>query len=516
MDFGDSAKRKLWLLAAVLVPAILLGAVKFCFTQKGHESAEDAFWHVAAARRSLGEMTAKRFPLTLSVWRDHFADKELGFHLLQKLCIQAEKLAGIPLEPPFTGILFFFLLLIFAAFAFAGTAMGISPPRIFYAAMLCAVFLPNFTYRILMLRPHIFSIALMLTAFAILSRGPHLKKICLAVFAFSFLYAWSYSTPHVICVTVFLFGLAWFPKEGWKAFAALPCSIAGIFCGLLIHPQSPNTLLIWKLQALDALLAPISGSAAVRLPFATELEVPKFAWILLALPALLAVYFLLMTYVRAIEKEGLKQIPPNLSALVFSALFWTLAMCTISIRPVEYAIPSLCLAGAAVLPYAKEHRLFSVLENEKGVWIFLIAVLTVCGTFTVNNVCQNLRKWSNPAPMEMAEFLRKTLPPGTRIANPVWSDFPYLFYAAPEYEYTWALDPMFGYAYAPDRISVIAKLTLNRIRREPSTVLSKAADAEYAVVLFRDRNHLGNYFERTCGWKVLYLGPDGWVFKLKQ
>ena len=320
----------------------------------------------------------------------------------------------------------------------------------------------------------------------------------------------------MICVTAFLFGLGWFPKERWKAFAALPCSIAGIFCGLLIHPQSPNTLLIWKIQALDALLAPISGSVTIRLPFATELEAPKFAWILLALPAILSVYFLMMAYIRAIEKEGLKQIPPNLNVLVLSAFFWTCAMCTISIRPVEYAIPSLCLAGMMMLPYAKEHRLFSVTEHEKGVWIFLVSLLLICGGFTVNNVSLNLAKWSKPAPVRMAEYLRKNLPPGTRIANPVWSDFPYLFYAAPEFEYTWALDPMFGYAYAPDKISTISKLTLNRIRREPSSVLSKATGAEYAVVLFRDYNHLGRYFELTCGWKVLYLDSDGWVFKLKK
>ena len=80
--------RKQWnwicLICAVLLPVAYWGTVRAMFIPEGRETSEDAFWHVAAGRRSLTEMVDRKFPLTLSVWRDHYADKELMFHLLIK------------------------------------------------------------------------------------------------------------------------------------------------------------------------------------------------------------------------------------------------------------------------------------------------------------------------------------------------------------------------------------------------------------------------------------------------
>ena len=59
-----------------------------------------------------------------------------------------------------------------------------------------------------------------------------------------------------------------------------------------------------------ALLAPLAGNS-IQLPFARELLPPRFHWLLLALPALAAVYFCLMGLIRIREKESWKEMPPE-------------------------------------------------------------------------------------------------------------------------------------------------------------------------------------------------------------
>ena len=59
-------RNRILLICAVLLPVLLLGTVRALFAPSGCETAEDAFWHVAAGRRPFGDMIARKFPLTLS------------------------------------------------------------------------------------------------------------------------------------------------------------------------------------------------------------------------------------------------------------------------------------------------------------------------------------------------------------------------------------------------------------------------------------------------------------------
>lgn len=503
-------RNRILLICAVVLPALYWGTIRGIFTPQGRETSEDAFWHVAAGRRPFCEMTAKHFPLTLSVWRDHYADKELLFHVLLKVYGGVKSLFGSPLTPPFTGASFAFMLLFFAMFTTAAYSLGIAPPKILMASLLCGLLIPNFTYRLMMLRPHVFSMALMMGAVALLAHGPRKRFVWLGMFGFGFLYAWSYSSPHLVCATAFLFGLGYFLRDRWRAFYPFLTSAGGVFCGLLIHPQSPNTLLVWKIQALDALLAPLAGRV-IQLPFALELLPPRFTWLVLALPALIAVYFYLMALIRILEKQKLRTVPPNLLSLLLCTFFWTGAMCVVSIRPVEYAVPMLCLTGFLLMDHIQESRLFA--WKPWVPWAVPVALILLCGTYTTNNCIENLRVWCNPSPTALAKALRKHVPAGSRVVNIVWSDFPYLAFAAPEYEYSWALDPMFGYAFDPEKATKLGHFARDGRRRRPGH-LAALMDADYAVILF-DSNSWGRFLELTCGWRPLYKGKDGWLFRLR-
>ena len=500
------------LILALLLPVAYWGTVRGLFAPEGRETSEDAFWHVAASRRSLPEMTARSFPLTLSVWRDHYADKELVFHLLLKGWGKVESLfSAAPLSPPFTGASCLFMLLFSVLFVTAAHSLGIAPPKILMASLLCGMLIPNFTYRLMMLRPHVLSMALMMGAVALLARGPRSRPAVWGVFGLGFLYAWSYSSPHLFCVTAFLFGLGYFPREKFRSFVPFAASVLGVFCGLLIHPQSPNTFLVWKVQALDALLAPIAGGA-VQLPFARELLPPRFRWLLLALPALVSAYFCLMGLIRILEKERLKEVPPNLLSLLCCTFFWTGAMCVVSIRPVEYAVPMLCLTAFPLMDYLRERGLFACLSRPWIGWVVPAVLIVLCGVYSTRNCAENLRVWCSPAPRDLAAALRKHVPAGARVVNIIWSDFPYLAFAAPEYEYSWALDPMFAYASDPEKAVKLGRFARDGRRRRPEA-LAALMDADFAVVVFQS-NRMGYFLERS-GWRPLYRGWDGWLFRLR-
>ena len=67
----------------VLIPVLILITLR-SFLPENCENSTDVYWHIHAADRSFPEMTAKKYPITLSIWRDSFADKELLFHVLLK------------------------------------------------------------------------------------------------------------------------------------------------------------------------------------------------------------------------------------------------------------------------------------------------------------------------------------------------------------------------------------------------------------------------------------------------
>ncbi len=499
----------LWLALAVLLPVLIFSAVRIGFTKHHHETSEDVFWHIAAARRTLPQMTAKNFPMTVSVWRDHYADKELLFHGLLKVYVGLKAALHSPLEPPFHAASIFFALLLFAAFAVAARKLGMPPPAVCVSALLLAGLTPTFTYRVFMLRPHVFSMALMLFAYAILMNGPEKRRTALMIFGMGFLYAWSYSSPHLLIVSAAAFGIVKFRECRFRAFASALAAVLGIAAGYTLHPQFPNTFLVWKVQALDALLAPISAGP-VELPWAKELSTPSLSWILLGIPLYILLYLSLQIYIRAKEKKI--ALPEGVSALMLLACFWTLAMITLSLRPIEYAAPAVCLCFGALYPLAAEHRLLSVYSAREPRTVLLTLLLLSFGIFTWYNCIDTLRTYTREEPFRLAKALKRFVPPGKRVVNINWSDFPVLVFTAPEYEYTWGIEPMFSYAANPKLSKFLARANFMRSRITASE-MGMVLDADVAVITDK-KKRIGRYL-KSGGWIVLYEDDQGWIFSLK-
>ena len=495
------------------LPLLLLAGMRFLAIPENHENCTDVYWHIYAADRSFPEMTAKEFPITLSVWKDHFADKEFLFHVLLKVYTTGKHLFHSPVEPPFSGAALLLLLLFFSAFVFAARKAGIPDEAILLCALGTALFSPLFTYRLLMIRPHVLSMTLMLISYGILLNGPEKWKTVAAMFGMGWLFAWSYSTPHLLVVATVFFAVSYAVKDGFRAFYPVISSAAGIFCGLLIHPQSPNTFLLWKLQGIDALFTPAAGLGGGLIPFAKELSPPSTLWLTVLIPLLVLLYFTVMMWNRLREQFGWRGIPPGKTALCFLSAGWFGAVCMISIRPIEYAVPTLFLAAGTLLPEVISQRSFRPCRKPYLLWGLFSGYILLGVLCTGIYTGKVLAMQTTPAPTELVSALKQSVPSGARVINLDWSDFPPLIFLAPEYEYTWGLDPMFSFTLFPEKSKILGRLTRPGIHS--SGKIRQAFQAEYGVVLNK-RRFLGRNLQENCGWETIYDGPDGWIFRLSD
>ncbi|MBQ9770839.1 MAG: hypothetical protein IJW23_03345 [Lentisphaeria bacterium] len=496
----------------VLVPVLLLISLR-CLIPANSENSTDVYWHIHAADRSFSEMFAKEYPITLSVWRDKFADKELLFHVLLKGYTGLKHLFHSPLIPPFTGASLLLLLLFFSAFVFAAVKAGISNKVLWLCTIGTALLTPLFTYRLLMIRPHVLSMALMMLACGFLFQGPGKWKTVFITFGMGWLFAWTYSTPHLLIVTAAGFGIAYFPKEKYRAFLPVAAAAAGIFCGLLIHPQSPNTFILWKIQGIDALLAPTAGLGNGLIPIAQELHPPRFLWIATSIPVFLLLYSCMMMWNRLREQKGWKEVPPECTACTLLAVFWMGAAYMISLRPIEYAIPMLFLALGVLLQKIIENKSFRYAGKSRIVYaafgIFIVLNVIYTGVSSFNS----LSRKTTQMPIGLTTELKTLAKPGDRVINLDWSDFPPLAFLAPEFEYTWGLDPMFSFVPYPEQSQLLGKLSRPYVHN--SWNVRYVFKADYAVLLRRQYYLAKNLIENS-GWQVVYEGPDGWIFKLAE
>ncbi|MBO7089967.1 MAG: hypothetical protein J6W70_08685, partial [Lentisphaeria bacterium] len=89
------------LVCAFLIPLLWLGALRVTVMPSA-ENSQDSLYHAMMAKLGPGVYAAKQFPWTqMSVWKDHFADKELLYHAGLNVIFAVERLFGAALAPPF-------------------------------------------------------------------------------------------------------------------------------------------------------------------------------------------------------------------------------------------------------------------------------------------------------------------------------------------------------------------------------------------------------------------------------
>jgi len=414
-----------WLLVDVLAAA----TIHFFVTKVPWEA--DTTYHVAVGRiiRTHGMLQA--FPWTPFSWlAEHYADKELFFHLLFVPLaglpwITAAKIIGTLLG----GLLLWTLYVVLRA-------EGVPLAGVW--SLLPLVASGAFTFRFALVRPHLLSIPLAVLLVWALAR----RKLVVVGLA-SAAYPWAYVAwplPIVLAAIVEATHAVAGKKPRWQ-----PAGVAalGIAAGLALHPNTLNLIRFSWIQIGDVLLRRAwSGSTTVELG-------PEFAPFPLELWAsLLAGTVAMAIAALAIAWRHRRDAPVALAFAVTAVLFGLLTVKTA--RFAEYFVP-FSVAALALATRAVPWRL---------VYTGMLALgLILYSARPLDTMAKAFRGREESIRPELSAFLRRVVPPGAQVFTCDVGTTGDLLLALPERRFLVALDPTFFLIQDPERYASWFRLT---------------------------------------------------------
>lgn len=489
----------------VLIAFSFLILLRLIFAVNG-ENEVDSFYHVRIALEGWRVYAAQTFPvLTLSTWTECFADKELLFHILLSGVQNAVLALGLP-EFPFHIPNLFFLFLMILAFAFAGMRYRVRGLCLWIPFLFCVC--PFFTFRSLMLRPHLLAIALMLLSCAVYPSVRTLKDSWKALLL-GIVFAWAYSNPHFLLLSAGAFSFSYFLKDKKRGVLLFAATLIGLLFGFLLHPQNPNTFINWKIQCIDVPL--ILFFSKDLLPFGMELTysgvyvLKESSYISLPVCALFLANIGLSVYLFVRKRELFFR--PETMALMILALLTQIGFLA-AFRFIEYAMPfNLLLFGVLYSRIVRIRRRWRRLAYllctallSLGIWFTCMYHQEAMENFT-SRPATHLAKW-------FASF-GKTVPKGLVIGNLNWSDFPQLYYAMPHLRYLCGLDPTFGYIYKKEITVKLVNFWNKKLEMKPKD-LAELIGTPLFFVGPSDYSLARSMYE--SGYRMIYLGVDGRLF----
>jgi hypothetical protein len=444
----------------------------------------DTAYHVAVGRLLAEHGMLRAFPWTPYSWlSDHYADKELLFHLLLAPLtplgwIPAAKIVGAALGG--LALLVLFLVL---------RAEGVPRPAIWALVPLAAS--GAFVFRFALVRPHLLSIALALAVAWGAVRGRHVL-----VAAAALLYPWCYIAWHMPLVLVALVELARLMsgrRVEWRPGAA---AALGLVLGLLVHPNAVNLVRFWWLVHVDILARTAwGGREGFQLgsefhPFA-PIEFLRFA----LLPALMAGAAAVLAW-----RDRARDAAPL--ALSLAALGY-LALTVASSRFIEYLAPFAAAALALAL-------------RERGQRV-AVATLAVAFVFTAALGARPvlaLGTRGDDLPPTLGAYLRSHIPPGDQVFTCDWGLTGALLWALPDRRFMVALDPVLFHAKDPERYRLWADLPTSA-PPDARTRIREAFGARWVLCFGLERNRpLLRRLHADPGGRALLESPLWYLYDL--
>ena len=489
----------------VLIAFCFMVILRLVFTVNG-ENDVDPFYHVRIAMEGWSVYTAQTFPtMTLSTWSECFADKELLFHILLSGVQNAVLALGLP-DFPFHVPNLFFLFLILLAFACAGIryrvrGLWVLIPFLF---CLCGVF----TFRAMMLRPHLLSIALMLLSCAVYPSIRTLRDAWIAVLL-GIVFVWGYSNPHFLLFSAGAFSVAYFLKDRKRGILLLGSTLVGLLFGFLLHPQNPNTFINWKIQCIDVPLMLFTGKQESFL--ADELMYSGFhimkTSFLFCLPLIILFLGNIGLSISLFFRRRRVFFQPEILAVMMLGFMTMIGFCG-ALRFIEYAMPfNLLLFGvlfSRVVRIPKEKRRVGALPS--------VLALSLCAFGVWMHHYEGMEYFTRRPATHLAKWFASfgdSVPRGLVLGNLNWSDFPQLYYAMPQMRYLCGLDPTFGYVYKTEITTKLQAFCKQKIDLSPED-LANLIGTPIFYLSFRDSSLAKKMY--VSGYRMIYLGADGRLF----
>jgi hypothetical protein len=381
----------------------------------------DTAYHAAVGQLIRQHGILHAFPWTPYSWlADHYADKELLFHLLFVPLAGLEWTAAARVVGVLAGSL------VLLASYLVLRAEGVRSPGLW--ALIPLVASHSFIYRFSIVRPHLLSIALVFVVLWAAARG---RLLILA--AASAVYPWAYVAWHLPLILVFI-------AEAARLLAAQPirwkpavAALAGMLTGVALHPNGMNLVRLTWIQIVEVLLRNAWGAKAYFELGREFLPETADGWARgLAICVLMVGAALILAW-RQRQNDSVA-LAFVLTALAFAAL--TLK----SGRFLEYFVPF----SAAAL----------ALASRSISWRFLpqtIIAISVLYTVSLNSgYLLAFGQSPNVMPPATAAALREKIPAGAQVFTTDWGSTGTFMLALPDRRFIVALDPTFFYEKDPE------------------------------------------------------------------
>ena len=482
------------LIISFIVTFLIFIFYRLAMFDKGFDLGVDVYYHIKVADMFPFISTTKHFPWTeMSIWKTNFYDKELGFHAILYVLRNISNYLGFSSGAPFNFIDFSLVFIVLLSTSIGGYIYNKStslmiPPLLVFAS-------PLFLQKLFMI-----------VVFILLWKTQLLYK-CIIIFFFGWIYSLCYSVPHIIIIPVVCYIFAEIlmlkNRRACYSFFLLLSAILGLCIGLVIHPQFPNTFIGWYVQGV-IVIKQMFGLSVNKVVLGTGVHAPDLITIVRNfLPLFFFVLYAVYFYLN--KKKSIRDY------FLFILLFVLTLGFFYTKRFNEYSVPLsvFCLAYAVrnykyVMPGSK---IFSFIDRKKITLILVFLFISI--PYYKNFSLPTLYRVSPP--YEYAKWASKNLKPGTYVGLLYWYDFPLLFYAADQFTYPVALDPMYGYYVYPQRMNVIDKFRLGEELISPK----KLADAFGTNLLFVSYYNPGTIkYLLNKGAKVLYDDSQGALLNL--
>jgi hypothetical protein len=503
-------KNIILLLTALFITFSLLAYKRISELNSGEEYGVDAFYHVTMADGGPLFCISRTFPHTdMSIWKEHFYDKELIFHLILSAGRHWKALIGVSLEPPFH---FSSLLFIFLSVGTIGfLTYRFDPKYAFLWPLLYFPLAPGFTNRLLMLRPHNLSIVILLFSTWLFPKVITYKQLWIPAL-FSFLFVYSYSNPHFILIPAFLWGMFLIVKHEYKlAFSIVGVTFLSLILAMLIHPQSPNTFILWKVQCVDVVREIIFNGYDIGI--ASELKSPDSAWLTYNLGVIILGTLNLIAAIIATIRNSFSKLS------VYTRFFLILQTAFIigiffSIRSIEYAVPFSILTSALLWHDLRNNE--GLASKQFKLQLSCLVIIILLPVFALPWTSK-LKLHPSRQFSDYGKWAREHLSPGTLVANIGWGDFTRLFHTAPHCRYLVALDPMFAYAYNPEFAIKMRRFHKGEYIIYPDE-MKQITGADFAFIGLSNKSEIRRMkvMITRLGYHPIYIGKDGCLFDLRK
>jgi len=417
----------------------------------------DTSYHVAVARLIREHGILHSFPWTPFSWlADHYADKELLFHLLLV---------------PFAGLDWILCAKTVATLVGAATLFctylilrseGVRAAGLW--ALLPLVASLVYAFRFVLVRPHVASVAL---ALVVLWSAARCRYFILATAAA--LYPWAYVGWYLAILLTLLAEFARRVAGDRLAWRPLAVVLGALAVGIAVHPNNLNLLrLSWLVDVKLLVGTAWAGTAGLELGEEFR-HFTLYEWWRYLGAAVLAAGCAL-----AIGWRHRRDDPLALTFSLATGAFGLLSLLTA--RFAEYFVPFAIVS----LAFASRHLR----------WRNLVAVVTLglvlYSAAPLAELLRGLREREELIPDELAASLRERIPPGAQVFTCGWLLTGTMMLALPDRRFVVALDPTFFLVRDPG----LYRLWFS-IPREPppdvAEVIRKGFGAQYVMCLRETR-----------------------------